>query len=73
MTDDIVKRRVMLESGALRRNALSYLSARQRRKYEVAKELGLLDKLIRVGWAGLTTEETGRIGGHIARGNGKRH
>lgn len=36
-------------------------------KYEVAMELGLGDKLSRVGWGGLTAEETGRIGGIMTR------
>lgn len=34
-------------------------------KYEIANELGLLDKLKEVGWGGLTAKETGRIGGLI--------
>lgn len=34
-------------------------------KYEIAKELGLLEKIKEVGWAGLTAKETGRIGGMI--------
>lgn len=34
-------------------------------KYEIAGELGLLDKLQEVGWGGLTAKETGRIGGLI--------
>lgn len=32
-------------------------------KYEIAEELGLLGKVLRDGWAGLTGEESGRIGG----------
>lgn len=32
-------------------------------KYEVAAELGLLDKILKDGWAGLTAKESGRIGG----------
>ncbi len=36
-------------------------------KYEIANELGLGEKLSRVGWGGLTAEETGRIGGLITR------
>lgn len=36
-------------------------------KYEIANELGLGDKLLQVGWGGLTAEETGRIGGIITR------
>ncbi len=47
------------------------LSAHQRRlrlwKLEVAEELNLLDKVRRVGWAGLSAAETGRIGGLMNR------
>ena len=32
-------------------------------KYEIASELGLLDKVGERGWAGLTAKEAGRIGG----------
>ena len=39
------------------------LSQMERCKYEVARELGLLEKLTQVGWAGLSTAESGRIGG----------
>jgi len=34
-------------------------------KYEIAEELGLLDKVEKIGWGGLTAKETGRIGGLI--------
>ena len=37
----------------------------QRLKYEIARELGLLEKLQAVGWAGLSTAESGRIGGLV--------
>ena len=32
-------------------------------KMEIAEELGLLDKVKKVGWAGLSAKETGRMGG----------
>ena len=32
-------------------------------KYEVAEELGLLEKVEPCGWRGLTSRESGRIGG----------
>ena len=32
-------------------------------KYEIAEELGLIGKIKKVGWGGLTAKETGRIGG----------
>lgn len=34
-----------------------------RLKYEIARELGLMEKLLQVGWAGLSPAESGRIGG----------
>ena len=34
-------------------------------KYEIAEELGLMDKIEEVGWGGLTAKESGRIGGLI--------
>ena len=41
------------------------LSREDRIKYEVARELGLLPKLQRVGWAGLSAAESGRVGGLV--------
>lgn len=41
------------------------LSHEERLKYEAAKELGLMDKLLKMGWAGLSTAESGRIGGWV--------
>jgi len=40
---------------------------RERLKYEVARELGLMPKVLQVGWPGLTTAESGRVGGIVAR------
>lgn len=36
-------------------------------KLEIAEELGLLDKVKEVGWAGLSAKETGRMGGILTR------
>ena len=36
-------------------------------KMEIAEELGLLDKVKQVGWAGLSAKETGRMGGILTR------
>ena len=33
-----------------------------RLKYEIADELGLLDKINRTGWSSLTSSEAGKIG-----------
>lgn len=35
----------------------------QQLKYEIAEELGLLDKVKEYGWKALTAQETGKIGG----------
>lgn len=66
-------RKEALLSGANRRNALTALSREERMKYEIAQELGLLDKVRSVGWAGLTAKETGRIGGLVGRRLRKEH
>nr|MCM0166589.1 alpha/beta-type small acid-soluble spore protein [Paeniclostridium ghonii] len=34
-------------------------------KYEIAAELGLMDKVSELGWGGLTAKEAGRIGGML--------
>lgn len=36
-------------------------------KEEVARELGLWDKVMSSGWGGLTAAESGRVGGVVAR------
>lgn len=36
-------------------------------KYEIANELGLLDKVNTSGWRSLTAKESGRIGGLISK------
>lgn len=36
-------------------------------KYEIAEELGLLDKVEQLGWKGLTSRESGRIGGIMGK------
>ncbi|MBQ6950886.1 MAG: small, acid-soluble spore protein, alpha/beta type [Clostridia bacterium] len=41
------------------------LTEEEKLKYQVARELGLLDKLMQVGWAGLSTAESGKIGGMV--------
>lgn len=41
------------------------LTLEDKLKYEIAEELGLIEKIKEVGWAGLTAKESGRIGGLI--------
>ncbi|NRZ60456.1 hypothetical protein DZE42_003595 [Clostridium beijerinckii] len=40
---------------------------REKVKYEIAEELGLIDKVNKEGWGGLSSGETGRIGGIMAK------
>lgn len=41
-------------------------------KYEIAEELGLLDRVLAQGWKSLTSKETGRIGGLVTKEDGRR-
>jgi hypothetical protein len=43
------------------------LTPDDRLKYEIAHELGLLDKVHAGGWKSLTAKESGRLGGLIAK------
>ncbi len=46
---------------------LDNLKPEEEMKYEIAKELGYLDKVIATGWKSLTAKESGRIGGIITK------
>lgn len=46
---------------------LEELTQEEKMKYEIAEELGLLDKVLAEGWRSLSSKETGRIGGILAR------
>ncbi len=43
------------------------LSPDDRMKYEIAEELGLLEKVKEQGWKSLSAKETGRIGGLMTK------
>ncbi len=46
---------------------LDDLTEEEKMKYEIADELGLLDRVMQEGWKSLTSKETGRIGGLITK------
>jgi len=46
---------------------LDNLKPEEKLKYEIAQELGYLDKVMASGWESLTAKESGRIGGILAR------
>ena len=46
---------------------MNALTEEKKLKYEIAEELGLLDKVMEKGWKSLSSKETGRIGGLITK------
>ena len=42
------------------------LPEKLRKKYRAAQAAGLLERVLEVGWAGLSAKESGRIGGLAA-------
>ena len=46
---------------------LTNIAKEEKLKYEIAEELGLLDKVIAQGWRSLSAKETGRIGGLVTK------
>ena len=46
---------------------LQNLEPEEQLKYEIAEELGLLNKVMSDGWKSLSAKETGRIGGLMTR------
>ncbi len=46
---------------------LSELTEEEKMKYEIAGELGLLDRVLKDGWKSLTSKETGKIGGLVTK------
>ena len=46
---------------------LESLTPEENVKYEIAEELGLLDRVLKDGWKSLSAKETGRIGGIMTR------
>ena len=46
---------------------LDELTQDEKLKYEIAEELGLLDKVMKEGWKSLSSKETGKIGGLMTK------
>lgn len=46
---------------------LNNIKPEEKLKYEIAKELGYLDKVMVTGWKSLTAKESGRIGGLMTK------
>ena len=45
------------------RDDILQMEGTERMKYEIAEEMGLLDKVLSEGWRSLSAKETGKIGG----------
>lgn len=48
-----------------KKNKKKEMTPNYKMKMEIAKEIGLYDKIIEDGWGSLTSKESGRIGGII--------
>ena len=46
---------------------LEHIKPEEKLKYEIAEELGYLDKVKATGWKSLTAKESGRIGGMMTK------
>ena len=42
------------------------LPKKEQMKYEIAEEIGVVDKVFKTGWRSLSAKESGRIGGILA-------
>lgn len=51
----------------LKKIVLEELKPEEKLKYEIASELGLMDKVMKDGWKALSAKETGRIGGIMTK------
>lgn len=49
------------------REDILMMEEKDRMKYEIAEELGLLDQVLEKGWKSLSSKETGRIGGLMTK------
>ena len=57
----------MSKSKSVKKIDLHHLTPEESLKYEIAEELGLLDKVMEKGWKQLSAKETGRIGGLVTK------
>lgn len=63
----VMKRSIAMNGKTREKINLNNLDEVDKTKYEVAEELGLLDKVLEEGWKSLSSKETGRIGGLVAK------
>ena len=66
-TPDKTERRYIVGKKKEKPIDLDHLEPEEKMKYEIAEELGLLDRVLANGWKSLTSKETGRIGGLVTK------
>lgn len=60
----IMRKEYLMSSGKKNKKIdLNNIEPEDKLKYEIAEELGLLDKVVENGWRSLTAKESGKIGG----------
>lgn len=53
----------MMAEKKITREDIAQMEGQERMKYEIAEELGLLDRVLESGWKSLSAKETGKVGG----------
>ncbi len=64
---NLIERVVVMEINAKDCQEKEIMTENDKLKYEIALELGLLDRVEKYGWKSLTAKETGRIGGLMTK------
>lgn len=57
------QRSLIMKEKKVTREDIQNMEGSERLKYEIAEELGILDKVLSDGWRSLSAKETGKIGG----------
>ena len=57
------RRSLQMKEKKITREDILKMEGAERMKYEIAEEMGLLDKVLSEGWRSLSAKETGKIGG----------
>jgi hypothetical protein len=58
---------IVMSSKKEKKIDLENIKPEDKLKYEIATELGFLDKVLDTGWKSLTAKESGRIGGLMTK------
>ena len=56
-----------MKNKKITRDDIEKMEAAERLKYEIADEMGILDRVLEEGWRSLSTKETGKIGGMLSK------